>query len=540
MAFADSTRALRAVGRSGGMRRVLAAFLVFNVAEWSTWVAMLVFAFQRGGATETGIVAVVQLAPAIVVAPLGSVVGDRIARNRALGFAYGAMAVAMLGAGIALQLHVPAPFVYAMGAVSNAALTLVRPVHNSILPQLSDTPDELTAANSLSSTIEGLSVFLGPVVTGALLATNGAGAVFLISGASMVAAVLLALPVRPRAPSPELQEAGDEVTGDAFEGFRELRREPGAAVLLGLVGAQAIVVGLLDVLAVVLAIEVLGMSAAGPGILTGSLGIGGLLGAAATVTLVGRRKLVPAIGFGVLVSGIALALVALAPGAGAAILLLVASGTGRAFVDVAGRTLLQRTVKDEVLARVFGLQEGMLMLGLTIGSALSPVLVAWLGGRGAFVVAGAILPLLALLAWPRLRGVDRKAILPDAARVELLRALEIFRPLAQPVLERLSWHLIPVAAADGEVIIRQGDPGDLFYVIEAGTVDIHIDGQLVASRGVGEFFGEIALLRDIPRTATVVAATPVTLLALERGEFLAAVTGSPGRHGTATSSFEPV
>ncbi|MEA2614136.1 MAG: hypothetical protein QOI52_2095, partial [Chloroflexota bacterium] len=144
MALSDSARAVREVAHSKGMRRVLFAFLFFNVAEWATWVAMLVFAYQRGGVTTAGIVAVVQLIPGIFVAPLGSVVGDRIPRNRALAIAYAAMAIALFAAGIVLVVHAPAPIAYLMGAVANAALTMIRPVHNSILPELADRPETLT------------------------------------------------------------------------------------------------------------------------------------------------------------------------------------------------------------------------------------------------------------------------------------------------------------------------------------------------------------------------------------------------------------
>jgi len=510
------------------MRRVLIAFLFFNVAEWATWVAMLVFAYQRGGATTAGVVAVVQLLPGIFVAPLGAVLGDRIPRNRALAIGYATMAVALFAAGTVLLVHAPAPIAYLMGAVANTALTLVRPVHNSILPELAERPESLTAANALSSTVEGLATFVGPVLTGVLLRTSGgAGAVFLVMGVSLCIASVLAAGVRLRLTARGLIHGpAGTVVGEAVAGFRELRDTSGAGAIMALFGAQFVVMGLMDVLAVVLAFQVFKMSPSGPGLLTGALGLGALLGSAATITLIGRERLSTAIGVGALATGLPLALMTVVPSAAQAVILLMASGMGRAFVDVGGRTLLQRAVKDEVLARAFGLQESVAMLGLTIGSALAPILVIWLGGRGAFLAAGAFLPVMAIFAWRQLSLADRLATGPDRARVSLLRGTSIFHPLAQPVIERLSRNLIPVNPAPGETIIRQGDPGDRFYLVEDGAVAVTIDGEHVADLGPGDFFGEIALLRNAPRNATVTASGLVRLLVLERMEFLDAVTGS--------------
>ena len=493
MALSDASRALREVGGSRGMRRVLLAFLFFNVAEWATWVAMLVFAYQRGGATTAGLVAVVQLAPGIFVAPLGAVFGDRIPRNRALAIAYAIMAISLVIAGVVLAVHAPAPIAYLMGAVANSALTLVRPIHNAILPELAERPEALTAANALSSIVEGLSTCIGPVITGLLLQTAGAGVVFLAMGSFLVAASLLAAGVLLRVSVRGLvrgQAAG--VVAEANEGFHELRRTQGAGAIMGLFCAQFVVVGLMDVLAVVLALQVFSMSPSGPGLLTGALGLGALLGSAATITLIGRERLSTAIGVGALVTGIPLALMTVVPAPAQAIILLMASGAGRAFVDVGGRTLLQRAVKDEVLARVFGVQESVAMAGLTIGSALAPLLVVLLGGRGAFLAAGAFLPAMAIFTWRQLSVADRVATPPDPARVLILRATSIFHPLSQPVLERLSRNLIPVEAAAGEVVIRQGDPGDRFYLVDDGAVEVTIDGRHVADLGPGDFFGEIA------------------------------------------------
>jgi MFS family permease len=522
--FFETTRVFRAVMSRSGLRRVLLAYFFFNAAEWATWVAMLVYAYKRGGTTAAGAVALIQLVPAMLVAPLGSVMGDELPRDRALGLGYLAQAIAMGATAIALFADAPVWVVYPLAAASVSAVTLTRPVHHAILPELAETPQELTASNSASGTLEGLASFVGPVVSGVLLARSGAWAVFAVSAGTQVLACLLTI----RLPDRRVVKEGGwrmSVLADALEGIRALRREPGALLLVGMVGAQQIVVGMLDVLAVLLALGVLKMSDAGPGMLTAAAGIGALIGAVATVVLIGRPRLAPALFLGILMTGVPLAVVGIVPGVALALILLLLCGVGQAFFNVAGRTLLQRTVDDEVLSRVFGLQEGLMMAGLAIGAVLAPMLVAIFGSKGAFVVAGILLPIAGAAAWGRLRSLDARAVVPGA-ELSLLRSIALFQPLNQPVLERLSWNLIPLVVKTGTVVINEGDPGDRFFILMEGQAEVTVGGRPVATLGAGDYFGEIALLRDVPRTATVTAGSDLHLLALERVEFLAAVTGS--------------
>jgi MFS family permease len=523
--FAETARVFRAVAGRAALRRVLLAYFFFNAAEWATWVAMLVFAFGHGGTTAAGAVALIQLVPAMFVAPFGSVLGDELPRNRALGLGYLAQSAAMGATAVALGTHASLWVIYPLAAAAASAITLTRPVHHSILPELAETPQELTASNAASGTLEGLSLFVGPVVSGALLVRSGAGAVFAVFAVTqtLAFALTIGLPHR-REPAPRRHRVSP--IADARDGLRVLRAEPGALLLSGMVGAQQVVVGMLDVLAVLLALDVLGMQASGPGILTAAAGIGTLIGALATVVLIGRPRLAPAVFVGIILTGLPLAVIGVAPSVALALVLLLVCGIGQAFFNVAGRTLLQRTVDDDVLSRVFGIQEGLMMAGLAIGALLAPILVAIFGKRGAFVVAGVLLPVAAVVTWRRLRAVDARAVVPGA-ELSLLRSIALFEPLSPPVLERLSWNLIPVEVEGGTVVIREGDPGDRFYVVADGRARVSVHGRDIAELGAGDYFGEIALLRDVPRTATVAADGPLRLLALEREEFLGAVTGSP-------------
>jgi CRP-like cAMP-binding protein len=130
------------------------------------------------------------------------------------------------------------------------------------------------------------------------------------------------------------------------------------------------------------------------------------------------------------------------------------------------------------------------------------------------------------LTWRRIKALDAEVMTPTR-ELGLLHSISIFTPLPAPALDQLASSLIPVTATAGTEIIRQGGHGDRFYIVDSGEVEVVTDGQEAGTLGPGEYFGEIALLRDVPRTATVRAKTDVRLSALERDEFLSAVTGHP-------------
>jgi hypothetical protein len=183
-------------------------------------------------------------------------------------------------------------------------------------------------------------------------------------------------------------------------------------------------------------------------------------------------------------------------------------------------------VVDQVLSRVFGVLEGLSMAAMGTGMLLVPALFALLSGRGIFIVFALSLPVLALLTRRRLNAIDAGTSIP-AIRVNLLRSVPFFAPLSPDLVDALAAHLVPVEWATGSIIIRQGEAGDRFYIIAEGQVRVERNGVPVDAHGPGGYFGEIALLRDVPRTATVVAVSDVRLYALERQPFLEAITRHP-------------
>ena len=527
---------LIAVLRLPALRRVLLAYFLFNTMEWATWIAILVWAFDTGGAGAAGLIAVVQLVPATIAAPFAGALGDRLPRDRALALGYLTQVVFVLLTGVVLVADAPDVAVYVTAALAAVSIVLTRPVHDAIIPEIAETPSQITAGNSASSTVEGIAVFAGPLLAGVLLAHFGPGSVFLAFGAAGLISVFVtrSLPLRRSLVSPE-DQAG--VVRATLEGIKEIRHDAGALLLTLVVGAQFVVVGILDILSVELGVSILDMGPSGPAILTSALGIGALLGAAATVVLIGRRKLASAVLAGMMATGLPIAIIALAELPAIAWILLAASGLGRAFVEVAGRTLLQRSVKTEVLSRIFGLQESLRMAGMALGSVAAPVAIHLLGGRGAFVATGVVLPAIGVVAWKWIRRLDDRALQPGPG-FGLLEAIPLFGVLPQGELEELSRDLIRLSVPAGEDIFVEGAAGDRFYVIESGSVSIVSQGRTVATTEAGGYFGEIALLRDIPRTATVRADVDTDLYALERDDFMRVVTGASSAHEIANTEAD--
>jgi MFS family permease len=519
--FGDAARSFSRVFRNPNIRRLEGAWAVSIITYWAYGIALAVFAYEEGGAAAVGLVGLVRFIPSAIASPFTAMLADRYRRQIVIVVAELLRASFVALTVVVLVLDGPFALVLLLSALVAIVNSAEGPAESALLPTLAETPRELTAANVVSSTIESLGIFGGPAIGGLLLAATSAEVVFAAAAVAFTLSAFLVSRVRVEGKQERPEQTGGAIR-EFTAGFVTLAREPGLRVLVGLLVAQTLVAGALNVLIVVSALRLLDLGEEGVGFLNSAVGIGGLVGALVSAALIGRR-LTSNFLVGILLWGLPIALIGVFPEPVPALIFLAVVGLGNTLVDVSAFTLLQRAVPDEVLARVFGAVQALWVGGIGIGAILAPLLIAALGIRGALIVTGAMLPILATLLSRRLSPLDEVPI-PER-ELQLLRGIEIFKPLPPPVLESLAHSLVPVRVEAGREVFREGELGDRFYIVADGNVEIVQDGEVVNLEGPGEFFGEISLLRDVPRTATVRARTEVELRALERDEFIAAVTG---------------
>jgi MFS family permease len=511
---------------NANLRRLQLAWAGSITAEWGYAIVLSVFAYHAGGATAVGVLMLVRMLSSAAAAPLMSVLGDRHNRAHVMFLADLIRASALAAAGAAALADAPAMVIYVLALLVAIVQTAFHPAQAALTPSLARTPEELTAANAVSSTIESVGTFLGPALGGLLLAAASTGVVFIVMAGLFVWSAFFVLRIHaPAAPGEASAAEHPPFLQQATAGIRTIVGEPNVRVIVGVYGCQTLVAGALRVFIVVMAFQLLDTGNAGVGFLNSATGIGGILGGVATIAIVSRSRLATDFGVGVALWGLPIALIGIWPNQWLALTMLTVVGIANTIVDVAAFTLLQRAVPDEVLARVFGVLQSVLYGTIGLGSVLASALVSGLGARTTLIVVGAFLPAVALLTYRRLLAIDRAVAAPAPERMGLLEPNPIFAPLPLPVLERLARSLIPVHLEAGATLFRQGDHGDRFYLVQTGELEILVEDGPPKVVGAGGSLGEIALLRDIPRTATVRARTEADLYALEREEFLPAVTG---------------
>jgi MFS family permease len=513
------------VFRNPELRRLELSWAGFYVGEWTYFVALSVFAFETGGAAALGALGVVRMLPAAVALPLGGVLTDRYPRQRILLGVYVLRALLFFAIAGALTSGYSRTLVFALAALAALASAPERPATLSLVPLLARTPKELVATNVSSSTLEGLGTLVGPVIGGVLAATAGVETAVAVAAAVNVVCALLVARIRREGDIAGARRRVDRsLRQEVLGGARVLVQDADPRLIVLLFNAQTTVRGLLNVLLVVASLELLGMGESGVGWLNAALGAGGLAGGLAAVGLVARRRLAGVFGVSLVLWGAPIALIGAWPQAGWALVCLGVVGIGNALLDVSGFTLLHRTVDEHVLGRVLGVFEIGCALGVALGSLLGSILVDQLGIRTALVVAGAILPALALLSLRGLRRIDASADVP-VRELELVSGVPLFSPLPATTLERLAARLEHLDVASGTTLVETGAVGDRFYVIASGEIDVFHDDDQVATLGSGDYFGEIALLREVPRTATCTARTAAEVYCLDRDVFVAAVSG---------------
>ena len=540
---------LVAVFRSSVLRRLELAYLIFAFGEWSTWVAVIVYAYGRGGAAEAGIVVFVELAPSIVLAPAVAVLGDRFARDRVLLGTYASQAVLMAITAAALGGGAHPVLIYVLATITATLVALSRPIHAALMPEVVTSPDDLTAANVVSGMAESAGSLIGPLGAGLLIGVGGPSAVFVAAAVGNVAGSVAVLGVaRQRAMARRREQAAvlarpaeTAAATDGAPGRARRWRATGAELVGGLSAILAddrlravvliatwatFLVGSMDILYAVLAIELMGLGGGGVGFVGAVGGVGAILGSVAGLLLVGRERLGVSLTASAVLFGAGIAAIALVTGSFAAAGLLILAGIGSGLTNVGAQTLIHRLAGDDVMSRVFGVLQGLMMGATALGALAVPLAITVVGNRATFAVAGLSLPIVLVLVGRAIVRGDRLDT-GRAAELRLLRGIPMLAPLSGPVLERLAAGISRTARPAGSTVIREGERGDRFYILETGEVAVSVNGQVIRRLGPGEGFGEIALIRDVPRTATVTALDDVVLLGIDREPFVDALSGQP-------------
>jgi MFS family permease len=520
-------RSLAGALATAQLRRLQIGWAVSAIGGWVFFVALSVYAFDAGGATAVGAAALTRMVPAGLAAPLAGVLADRYSRRDVLFGAIVARALLLVGIGAAVAVSAPLAVVLTLGALFTIVATAHRPAQAALLPSLVETPHQLAASNAVWSAIDNGAFLVGAALSGALIATTSMADAFFVTAALFAVA---AWPIAriERDPVPDYRAGAEHARpiADAVVGFREVARDSRLRLVVGVLSISTMVEGAIDVLVVLIAIEMLGLGGSGVGWLNACWGFGGVIGGAAALALLRRGRLTAGLSTGGLLVGIPLMLIGASQTLPVAVVMLVLLGVGYALIEVAGLSLLQRLPSNDVLGRAFAVVESSYWITTGLGAIIAPVIVNLVGLRDALLLVGACLPLLVALRWRPLALLEAATSVPERP-FKALRAVEMFAPLPMATIENVSRHLDAIEVHAGETVIREGELGDRFYVVADGVLDVSCERGAFPPVGAGDAFGEIALLQDVPRTATVTARDECLLYALDRESFLCAVSSHP-------------
>jgi MFS family permease len=521
--------ALRQVAANPGLLRLELGSLALAAADGMYIVGLAVFAYEAGGTPAVALLVIVRNLPSVVTIPYLLSLTNAIPRDRLLRLVVWARVVCLVVLSV-LVIGGSAPWlIFVLTALDAVAGGLIRPLRSTLTPALARTPEELVAGNVAATTGDGLGAMLGPGGAAVVIVAGGVPATVVAGTILMILALVAILPIRaapdltpPRAVSARNVRSRQT---SVLQSVRDLLAMPHARVIVAQFAGQRFVRGVITVAFVPAAYDLLGLGDSGVGILTSAIGFGGLLGGVVALGLVSRQRLAPAFAAGLIAWGAGIVAAGVLPLVAVVVLFLAVSGIGKTTLDTAGFTLLQRTVPNDRRSNVFALLEGVIAASLAIGPIAATVLEERLGAAGTLVVAGALPLVLVAVSWPILRSADDEAVVPQPA-LRLLSGVPMFRPLQLTTLETLAVQMTEHAVKAGVDVIRQGEAGETFYVVESGRLVTLVDGNAVGELGPGDSFGEIALLRATERTATIRAIEDSRLVELAREPFLAAVSST--------------
>ncbi len=432
--------ACRTVFASPDLRAAQVSLAVSKTVDIAQLVGLSAYLYDTDGVGAVAAYGVVRaVAPAVGV-PLLTATATPLRPGRLLTGLGAAAATAATGITLAVGLGGSLIAVIALAGVVHVLLGAHRPVASALVPTLVRTPEELLAGNAAAALLDGAAFLAGPLAAGLLVGAYGPAAVLyataiMLSAATFAGTRLAALP----GAGPVRTGAGRATAARAFLGTPEVR------VITLLVSAQTFVRGALNVVVVVFAVEVTGFEG-GAGLLLAAVGVGALAGLPLAYARTGRR-LHGALGLGLVLWGLPVALASVAPNLVVLLLLFAVIGLGNDLVDLGAFSALPRAVPERVLPQVLGLFEAVLQLGTAIGAACAGLLLAIADPRVALLATGSVLPIVALIAARRLRSFDLRLCWRDYA-IDRLRRQPGFASMGVPELDEI-WGSVPHVAGDG-------------------------------------------------------------------------------------------
>jgi MFS family permease len=529
---------LRAAMRHRDFRYLVAASSISQTGDWLYNVALLVWVYDTtGSAGWVAFVTVARLVPYVVVGPFGGLLADSYDRRTVMVISDLLRATLMFGLAVVTLLDGPVVLAALIAFLATAAGTAYRPAVVAMLPEVVGERD-LATANATESVVESLSVVIGPAIGAGLLVVATAtfsfalnGVTFLVSGA-----LAAALHVRSRGDAPSAAEATRAGWGvRAIHGFRELSQSRDLLVLGGFIIGTSFIYGLQTVVLVLVASEQLEAGADGVGILYAALGLGGVVGAALVSRFARVARLGAVLYATLLLAAVPMAALALTSSGGPAFTLVMLSSIGVVGLNVLALTQLQRAVGGDVLGRVWGSLDALSVAAIIGGSIVVSPVIDLMGIDSALVILTLMVPAFGLLGVVGLRRTDREAVEllerigPAVAAFEQVPILE---RADRAVIERLATAAVVQSVPIGTDVVVQGEPAEHFYVVESGRLDVfqRRNGGVpepVNVLGAGDWFGEVGLVRELPRNATVRARWPSRVWCIDGAELLEAINSAP-------------
>jgi MFS family permease len=516
------------LAHSRPMRHLLVAWCVCYAGDLAAFTAASVYAYRAGGAGLVAVLGLLKALPGAILVPLLTSWADRVRRERLLIASVVPRALLLAAAAAAMTSTGQGVLVVVLVGLQGGLGSVFRQVQAALLPWMARTSGELTSANTAASVLQSAATLAGPAIAAGLLAVSTAQSAMLTACGLVAVGAVLLIDVRPLSSQAPGKAAGAlrQLKLDMAAGFRAGIWQRGAVPLLVPAAAQTFARGVLNVMTVVIAIDLFSLGSSGVGWLGAALGAGGVLGGPLAVTFVRGRRVARCFAGGVAAWGVPLILLAFAHAPYWPYLALGVIGVANVFDDVGVYSSLQQVIPSRSMGRALGVRRGVLLLSMGLGSAVAPLLIHAWGARGTLVATGALLVVVAAVCWPSLARIDSTIAAPGP-ELALLRQVAFFRPLPFAVVEHLATELQSATYEPGDVIIREGEPGERFYMIAEGRAGASKNGKQLNEMSAPGSFGEIALLRRTPRVVTITATSRLQARILAREEFLAAVTGNP-------------